>query len=285
VLRRLRPRPVTIRTLDVGGDKFASYLGTSRSDNPFLGVRGIRFLLQHRDVLRTQVRAIYRASAHGQAEILFPMISSVEEVREVGALCDEVRAELEAEGHRLAERIPRGIMIEVPAAVSLADLLAREVDFFSIGSNDLIQYTLAVDRANQKVAHLYDPFHPAVLRAFAATIEAANRAQIKVSSCGELSGNPYGAAVLLGLGCSSLSMSPIKIRSVKSVIRKIQLVDLRGLAAQLLLQPTGDDVRRLLAAALEAVVEDGGQTLPGPAGALVAGDGRDRVPVPGATGG
>ncbi|MBK8230569.1 MAG: phosphoenolpyruvate--protein phosphotransferase [Candidatus Eisenbacteria bacterium] len=254
VLKRMRPRPVTIRTLDVGGDKFASYVGTSRANNPFLGLRGVRFLLLHPDILRTQLRAILRASVHGTAQILFPMISSLEETREVRRLVEQVKEELRQEGHPFDERIPVGIMIEVPSAVTMADFLARESDFFSIGSNDLIQYTLAVDRGDEKVAHLYDPFHPAVLRALQKTVEAARRAGIRVTSCGEMSGDPYGAALLLGFGCSSLSMSPPCLAEVKDLVRRVSMTELRNLVEDALRRPTGAEVRQVLLEALRPYI-------------------------------
>lgn len=247
---KMRPRPVTVRTLDAGGDKFANYIGTSRESNPFLGLRGIRFSLGHPDLFRTQVRAILRASAHGNVRILLPMISSLEEVREANRIVDEVWGELRQEGKPMAERVPRGVMIEVPAAVALSDLLAREVDFFSIGSNDLIQYTLAVDRENEKIAYLYSPYHPAVVRSLAYTIDAANRARIPVSSCGEMSGSAYGAAVLIGLGCTSLSMSPFQLREVREMVRRVHLVDLRRLAEEILLKGTVEEVTGVLRAFL-----------------------------------
>jgi phosphotransferase system enzyme I (PtsI) len=253
----LRPRSVVIRTLDAGGDKFAAYLGTTRETNPFLGVRGIRFSLGHPDIFRTQLRAILRAAAHGPVQILYPMISSLEEVREANRMVDEAAVDLRREGHAVPERVPRGVMIEVPAAVVLADLLAREVDFFSIGSNDLIQYTLAVDRANEKLASLYDPFHPAVLRSLAYTVDAANRVGIPVSSCGEMSGQPTGAAVLLGLGCTSLSMSPFQIPEVKSFLRRVRMVDLRRLATGLLRLATTEEVRAAVDGELGAALGPG----------------------------
>ncbi len=257
VVLAVRPRPVVIRTLDAGGDKFAAYLGTSRETNPFLGVRGIRFSLGHPDIFRTQLRAILRAAVHGTVRILYPMISSVEEVRAANGMLDEARDELRREGVAVPERIERGVMIEVPAAVALADILARESDFFSIGSNDLIQYTLAVDRANEKLAGLYDPFHPAVLRALAATIDAANRAGIPVSSCGEMSGLPAGAAVLLGFGCGHLSMSPYQIAEVKDLLRRTRLVDLRRLGADLLRLATTAEAHAAVRSVLgEAAVPD-----------------------------
>jgi len=258
IVQRLKPRPVTIRTLDAGGDKFADFLGAARENNPFLGLRGIRFSLAHPDAFRTQIRAILRASAHGRARILFPMISSIEEIRAANRLVDESLRELQAEGVPTAARVERGAMIEVPAAVTLADLLAREVDFFSIGSNDLIQYTLAVDRENEKLAYLYDPFHPAVLRALSATIDAANRARIPVSSCGEMSGSPYGAAVLIGLGCIDLSMSSYQLALVRDLVRRVSMVDLRRLADTLLRLATVREVHAALEEALSGLVENGG---------------------------
>lgn len=256
VLKRLRPHPVTIRTLDVGGDKFASYLGTSRADNPFLGLRGIRFLLLHRDVMKAQIRAILRASVHGQARMLFPMISSLEELRELNRVVDEAEAELRADGYAFAERVPRGIMIEVPAAVAMADLLARECDFFSIGSNDLIQYTLAVDRGDERVAHLYDGFHPAVLRALAATLDAGKRLGILVTSCGEISGDLHGAALLVGLGCTSLSMGGPRIPEVKNLLQRVALPDLRALAEEALRQSTGNAVRSVVHERLSFLIDE-----------------------------
>ncbi len=258
IAHRFRPSPVTIRTLDAGGDKFASFLGTRKENNPFLGLRGIRFSLSHPEIFRTQVRAVLRASAHGHVRILFPMISCCEEVDAALRTVDEAARELRKEGRPMADRIERGIMIEVPAAVTLADLLAQQVDFFSIGSNDLIQYTLAVDRGNEKLAYLYDPLHPAVLRALAHTVSAANRARIQVSSCGEMSGSPYGAAVLIGLGCTHLSMSPFQIREVKDLVRRVALVDLRRLAEEALRQATVEAVRSTLHASLGALLDRNG---------------------------
>jgi phosphotransferase system enzyme I (PtsI) len=263
IAESVRPRPVTIRTLDAGGDKFAAYLGTSRENNPFLGLRGIRFSLGHTDLFRTQLRAILRASAFGNVRILYPMISSIEEVREANRLVDEVAEELRREGRSIPEKIPRGIMIEVPAAVVVAEDMARETDFFSIGSNDLIQYTLAVDRENEKLAYLYDPFHPAVLRSLAQTVRAADRAGIPVSSCGEMSGSVYGAAVLIGLGCTSLSMTPYQIREIRGLVRRVRVADLRRLAEELMRQATVTEVHALLEEALGPLAENGSSNGPG----------------------
>jgi phosphoenolpyruvate-protein phosphotransferase (PTS system enzyme I) len=251
-VRKMRNRPVTIRTMDLGGDKLASYLGTTREDNPFLGMRGIRFSLAHPDIFRLQVRAILRAASMGSVRIMLPMVSSVEELRAARRILSECTAELLKEGHPVPENVPVGVMIEIPAAVAIADLLAREADFFSIGSNDLIQYSLAVDRGNEKIAHLYDPFHPAVLRLLRQTILSAREAGIPVSSCGEMSGHPLGALVLLGLGCYSLSVSPHRIPIIKSIIRSVRLSGLEALVLAALASPTSGEVRSLLESGVRA---------------------------------
>ncbi len=252
-IRRMRTRPVTIRTMDLGGDKLATYLGTSREDNPFLGLRGIRFSIAHPDIFRVQVRAILRAaSAGGSVRIMLPMLSSVEELRAARRIIAECTAELLSEGYAVPETVPLGVMIEIPAAVAIADLLAREADFFSIGSNDLIQYSLAVDRGNEKIAHLYDPFHPAVLRLVRQTVLAAREAGIPVSSCGEMSGHPLGALALMGLGCLNLSVSPHQLPMIKSLVRSVRLAGLESLVLAALASPTSAEVRGLLESGVHA---------------------------------
>jgi phosphotransferase system enzyme I (PtsI) len=246
IAQRLRPFPVTIRTLDAGGDKFAEYLGTKRESNPFLGLRGIRFSLTHPEIFRTQLRAVLRATAHGHVRVLLPMISSLEEVRAARVLLREAAEELRREGRAMAERIECGAMIEVPAAVALADLLAREVDFFSIGSNDLIQYTLAVDRANRDVVNLYNPSDPAVLRLISMTLTAAARKDCPVSLCGQMCGNPLYTMLLLGMGLRRLSVSPGNLPEIKKVCRSVTIARCETVAQRVLEMENARDVKSYL---------------------------------------
>src|SRR5690606_12292602 len=230
VLEAFGKRPVIIRTLDIGGDKDLPYADFPKEENPFLGHRAIRFCLDRRDIFKTQLRALLRAGVHGNLWIMFPMVSSVSEVREAKALLAECREELKREGVPAAENISVGIMVEVPAAAAIADILAREVDFMSIGTNDLIQYTLAADRGNERVAHLYDAAHPAVLRLIRKTCDAARQAGIPVGMCGELAGDPRMTELLVGLGLSDLSMGSGTIPEVKERIRSIDTSAARALA-------------------------------------------------------
>jgi phosphoenolpyruvate-protein phosphotransferase (PTS system enzyme I) len=229
VAERMEGKPVVIRTLDVGGDKIASYLHRSPELNPFMGWRGIRFCLTRKDIFKTQLRAIYRASAHGQVKIMFPMISMIEEVLRTKEICAEVREDLKRERYKFAENVPLGIMVETPAAVAMADQFAREVDFFSIGTNDLIQYTMAVDRGNSKIAHLYQHLQPSILRLLRLTVEAARRRKIHISVCGEMAGDPLSVPILIGLGIDEFSVSPNMIPEVKRIIRSVTFDECRAL--------------------------------------------------------
>ncbi|MFC0214562.1 phosphoenolpyruvate--protein phosphotransferase [Paenibacillus chartarius] len=236
-------RPVIIRTLDIGGDKALPYLALPEEENPFLGYRAIRIGLNQPDVLKTQLRAILRASAYGTLKIMFPMISSMEEWRQAKSYVQEAALELEAEGVKVDRSLQVGIMAEIPSVIQMADLFAKEVDFFSIGTNDLVQYTLAVDRMNEKVAYLYDYFHPAVLRAIHTLIQAAHAEGKWVGMCGGMAGDPLAAPLLVGLGLDEWSMETAALNRVKSVIAKLNREECEQLARQLLNEATAQDIR------------------------------------------
>ncbi len=223
MLQAVAPHPLTIRTLDAGGDKLLEGMDRSEEANPALGVRAIRLSLSMPDEFKKQLRAILRVSADGPVRIIFPMISGMEEVRAAKALLEEAKLELSASGIPFYSAIKVGVMIEIPAAVTLADLLAREVDFFSVGTNDLIQYTLAIDRSNEQLSHLYQPLHPAVLRSLRRIVQAAHGAGIPACLCGEMAGDPLYLPVLLGLGFDELSMGAWSILRVKQILRRCTL--------------------------------------------------------------
>ena len=248
IVRSLAPETVIFRTLDIGGDKFASYLGPGKSElNPFLGWRGIRFLLTRHDIFRTQLRAFFRASSAGKLKIMFPMITGLEEVRAACALVNQVKGELAQEGYAFDRDVEVGIMIETPAAVMIADLLAREVDFFSIGSNDLIQYTLAVDRGNARISYLFEPMHPSVLRLIRNTVEAGHAHDIWVGMCGEVAGDPLYSVLLVGLGLDELSISAYMIPEVKRIIRSITYDEAKRLVRKAMTLSTANEIRRHVA--------------------------------------
>ena len=251
VVEMLAPRPVIFRTMDLGGDKVASYLGMTHETNPFMGWRGIRFALQHPEVFRTQLRAIYRASAHGRVRMMFPMVSTETELLHTLQLCSEVRAQLDAFGQPYDRELAPGIMIETPSAVWMADVLARHASFFSIGSNDLTQYTLAMDRDNERLAHLYDPLEPAVLRSIQHTIDAARGAGRWVGVCGEMAGDPLVAVLLLGMGVDELSMSTFDLPRVKAAIRAVHHADARKIAVRVLGCASAAAVKRMLRDGIE----------------------------------
>lgn len=228
--RALKPLPVVIRTLDLGGDKLLAHLPVPREMNPFLGWRAIRFCLEERDLFRDQLRAILRASAHGNVKMMYPMISGLEELKQANAMVEEFKAELRQEKLPFDEHLELGAMIETPSAVIVADSLAKRLNFFSIGTNDLIQYSLAVDRMNEKIAHLYEPTHPAIVRLVKATVDSAHNHKIWVSVCGEMAGDPVLTPLLLGLGVDELSAAPPVVPALKFIIRRLKLSEAKELA-------------------------------------------------------
>jgi phosphotransferase system enzyme I (PtsI) len=246
VLERMGDRPVTIRTLDLGGDKIPSERGRPDEQNPALGLRAIRFCIQHPDLFRIQLRALLRASVHGNLRILFPMISGAGELAAAKRALAQAREELEREGLPVASRVPIGIMVELPSAVAMADRLARDVDFFSIGTNDLIQYSLGIDRQNRDVGYLYRPMHLAVLRMLRATVEAGHDAGISVAMCGEMAGDPFNTLVLLGLGVDELSMAAVALPTVRRVVRAARTDDGRQLLARALELSSAEEIEALV---------------------------------------
>jgi len=238
----LKPAPVIIRTMDLGGDKFLPHLQIPMEMNPFLGWRAIRFCLEEREVFRAQLRAILRASAEGNVKIMYPMISCYAELEKANALVEEYKNELRAEKIPFDDKIEIGAMIEIPSAAVAADTLSSRVKFFSLGTNDLIQYSLAVDRLNERIAHLYEPTHPAVVRLIKMTVDAANQAGIWCGVCGEMAGDPYLTALLLGLGVHELSIAPSLLPRVKFLIRRLKMTEARELADFALQCPSGKEI-------------------------------------------
>jgi len=254
VAERLAPRPVIFRTMDLGGDKVASYLGTTHETNPFLGYRGIRLALRHPEMFRSQLRAIYRASVFGRTRIMFPMISTVGELRRAMAMCSEVAVELEAAGVAFDREIEIGMMVETPSAVWVADLMAREAAFFSIGTNDLIQYTLAMDRDNTRVGDLYQPLHPSILRSIRHTVTCGHAAGRWVGVCGEMAGDPRHAVLLVGLGVDELSASCWDLPRIKAALRSVTLAQARAIADQALALPSPEAIEEHLRVHLDPLL-------------------------------
>ena len=226
----INPRPATIRTFDLGGDKFLSQVPMSQEMNPALGLRAIRFCLREVAIFKTQLAGILRASAFGKLRVMFPLISELTELQQAREILEEVKTDLDRRGVAYDGNIPVGAMIETPAAGVIADILAAEADFFSIGTNDLIQYALAIDRVNEHVAYLYRPFHPAVLRLIRTVVRAAHDRGIPVAMCGEMAGEPIYTLLLMGMGIDNLSMNPLALPRVKKIIRSSRLEEARQMA-------------------------------------------------------
>ncbi len=256
VAEQIKPNPVIIRTVDLGGDKFLSPLELPSEMNPFMGWRAIRFSLARPDIFRIQLRAILRASLYGSLKLMYPMISGIEELRRANEILHEVKTELTRDNTPFDPQMEVGAMIEVPSAALTCDLLAREVRFFSIGTNDLIQYALAVDRVNEKIAYLYEPAHPGVVRLVKQIIDAGHHAGLWVGMCGEMAGEPALALLLLGMGLDEFSASPVQIPLVKKVIRSVEYHVAQAIAQEAMTLRTGKEVGDFLNAHLRRLVPE-----------------------------
>jgi phosphotransferase system enzyme I (PtsI) len=250
VVEGIFPHPAVIRTLDIGGDKFASQIVVAEEMNPALGLRAIRLSLKEIDIFKAQLRAMLRASAYGKVKILLPMISGISEIREVKRILDGIRLGLSAEGIPYDPKIEIGIMIEVPSAVTIADILAKEVDYFSIGTNDLIQYALAIDRVNESVTHLYEPLHPAILRLIRQVVQSAHEAGIRVAMCGEMAGEPLYMPILIGLELDDLSMNVLSIFRIKKILRAYTFRECKELVDASMHLSTPDEIEDLVRTSL-----------------------------------
>ena len=256
VLKTIPDQPVIIRTFDFGGDKIPDSFSFPPEDNPFLGLRAIRVYQKYQDLFRTQLRAILRASIFGKMHIMFPMISCVSEIRFCQQLLQEVKDELSAEGIPFARDIPVGAMIEVPSAAVISDLIAKECDFLSIGTNDLIQYSLAVDRGNELVAYLYKPYNPAVLRFIRDIIKRGHEQGVWVGLCGEMASDPLATMVLIGMGLDEFSVSPVSIPLIKTIIRRVEFGECQNLAERVLSFSTPDEVEKYLGEVFKRKFQD-----------------------------
>lgn len=246
VLEGMEGKPVVIRTLDIGGDKKLSYFEMEEEMNPFLGYRAIRLCLDKTEIFKTQLRALYRASVHGKLRIMFPMISSLEELLKAKEVCEEVKKELSNEGIAYSNDVEIGMMIEVPSAAVISDILAKYVDFFSIGTNDLIQYTCAVDRMNQKISYLYNQFNPAVLRLINLVIKNAHSEGKWVGMCGESAGDQKIIPILLGFGLDEFSMSPISILRARKLVTSVSESDMKALASEVLSLSKAEEIEEYM---------------------------------------
>ncbi|MGG3563405.1 phosphoenolpyruvate--protein phosphotransferase [Neobacillus rhizosphaerae] len=251
VLEGMSGKPVVVRTLDIGGDKELPYLELPKELNPFLGFRAIRLCLEEQDIFRTQLRALLRASSYGNLKIMFPMIATLDEFREAKAILEEEKQKLISENQKVAEHIELGIMVEIPSTAVLADQFAKEVDFFSIGTNDLIQYTMAADRMNQRVSYLYQPYSPSILRLVKMVIDAAHAEGKWAGMCGEMAGDETAIPVLLGLGLDEFSMSATSILKARSLIRNLKKSDMEKLAQEVLNMQTTNQVIEAVNAAIK----------------------------------
>lgn len=250
VLEKMKGKPVVVRTLDIGGDKELPYLDMPKEMNPFLGFRAIRLCLDRQDIFRVQLRALLRASVHGNLRIMFPMIATIGEFRQAKAVLLEEQAKLIAEGIEVSDQIQMGIMVEIPSTAVLADQFAKEVDFFSIGTNDLIQYTMAADRMNERVSYLYQPYNPAILRLIDMVIKAAHKENKWVGMCGEMAGDQTAIPLLLGLGLDEFSMSASSVLPARSLISKLTSSEMKQLAEKALQQCTAEEVVELVKASV-----------------------------------
>ncbi|MGL5328036.1 MAG: phosphoenolpyruvate--protein phosphotransferase, partial [Peptostreptococcaceae bacterium] len=243
VLEGMNNKPIVIRTLDIGGDKELPYFEMEPEMNPFLGYRAIRICLDRKDIFKTQLRALYRSSVHGKLRIMFPMISSLEELLAAKEVVAEVKDELKAEGIAYSDDVEVGMMIEIPSAAVISDILAKHIDFFSIGTNDLIQYTCAVDRMNQKISYLYNQFNPAVLRLIKTVIDNAHKEGKWVGMCGESAGDQKMIPILLGFGLDEFSMSPISILPARKLITSVNYEDMKNFASEVLAMGTAKEIK------------------------------------------
>jgi phosphotransferase system enzyme I (PtsI) len=258
VLRTMKGKPVIIRTLDIGGDKDIAYLNLPKEENPSLGYRAIRICLQDKPLFITQLRAILRAGVHGRALIMYPMIASLEEVRSANQVLQVAKESLRAEGAVFDDSLQAGIMVEIPSAALTADLLIREAAFFSIGSNDLVQYTLAVDRLNDRISELYNPFQPGVLRLIRTVIETANQAGGGkfAGMCGEMASDPLATLLLLGLGLTEFSVNPSALLKIKKIITSVDRSYAQKVAAKVMQLSTADEITSYLTASIPAELHD-----------------------------